>query len=119
MRLSALRRDRLFLLDIIEACEKVERFTHGKSFTDFANDEILLDATIRNLQNIGEAVRCIPEETRSLRPDIPWSRIVGLRHMLVHQYFGVDAEIVWDLASKRCPELLEAAADMLERLSET
>jgi uncharacterized protein with HEPN domain len=113
-----LRRDRLFLLDIVNACRKIERFIDGKTFQDFSQDEILFDATVRNLQNIGEAVRCIPEETRALRPDIEWTRIVGLRHLLVHQYFGVDEEIVWDLASNKCPALVVAAEDMLSRLPE-
>jgi len=111
-----LRRDRLFLLDISEACRKIERYVAGKTFEDFATEEILFDATVRNLQNIGEAVRCLPEETRNLRPDIPWARIVGLRHLLVHPYFGVDAEIVWDLAINRCPEILEAVTDILSRI---
>lgn len=51
-----------------------------------------------------------------LRPEIAWTRIVGLRHLLVHHYFGVDEEIVWDLAVNRCPEMLEAATDILSRL---
>lgn len=88
----------------------------GKTFQEFAGDEILLDATVRNLQNIGEAVRCLPEQTRALRPEIPWQRIVGLRHLLVHHYFGVDEEIVWDLAVNRCPEMLEAVTDIVSKL---
>jgi uncharacterized protein with HEPN domain len=110
-----LRRDRLFLLDIVEACEKIERFVKGKSFDDFAKDEVVFDATVRNLQN-SAAVRSLPEETRALRPDIEWKRIVGLRHLLVHHYFGVDEEIIWNLASERCPELMKAVKDMLLRL---
>ena len=111
-----MRRDRLFLLDIVGACQKIDRFIDGKTFEEFAQDEILFDATVRNLQNIGEAVRCLPEETRALRSDIEWTRIVGLRHLLVHQYFGVDEEIVWDLAVNRCPQLLRAVEDILQRL---
>ncbi len=111
-----MRRDRLFLLDICEACSKIARFIDSKTFDDFVVDEVLFDATVRNLQNIGEAVRCLPPETRALRPDIEWARIVGLRHLLVHHYFGVDEEIVWDLVSSRCPVLLVAATEMLARL---
>ena len=65
-----MRRDRLYLLDIVNACEKVARFVDGKTFDEFAKDEILYDATVRNLQNIGEAVRSLPEDTRALRPDV-------------------------------------------------
>ena len=108
-----MRRDRLYLLDIVEACQRIERFIEGKSFEEFAQDDLLFDATVRNLQNIGEAVRCLPEETRNLQPEVEWTRIVGLRHLLVHQYFGVDIEIVWDLAANRSPELLRFAERML------
>lgn len=111
-----MRRDRLYLLDIVDACEKVARYVSGKTFDEFARDELLYDATVRNLQNIGEAARSLPETSRALRPDVEWSRIVGLRHLLVHKYFGVDEEIVWDLATNRCPELIEAVTDMLARI---
>ncbi len=111
-----MRRDRLFLFDIRDACEKVARYTEGRSYEEFSSDEVLFDAVIRNIQNIGEAVRCLPPETRSLRTDIEWNRIVGLRHLLVHHYFGVDEEIVWDLARNRCPELLAAVLEMLAML---
>jgi uncharacterized protein with HEPN domain len=94
----------------------VERFIDSKTFGDFVNDELLFDATVRNLQNIGEAVRCLPEETRNLQPEIEWTRIVGLRRLLVHQYFGIDEEIDWDLALNRCPELLQAAEAVLAQL---
>lgn len=117
-RQSALRRDRLFLSDVIEACNKISRYIEGKSFAEFASDEVLFDATIRNLQNIGEAVRCIPEETRNLSPDVEWKRIVGLRHLLVHQYFGVDPEIVWDLSVNYCPPLQVAVQSILDQLSD-
>lgn len=86
-----------------EACSKIARFLAGKTKEEFVGDEILFDAVVRNLQNIGEAARAIPRGTRNLCPDIEWNRIVGLRHLLVHQYFGIDEDIVWDLAVNRCP----------------
>jgi uncharacterized protein with HEPN domain len=104
------------LFDVVDACQRIERFIEGKSLSDFLNDELLFDGVVRNLQIVGEAVRCLPDTTRALRPDVEWSRIVGLRNLLVHQYFGIDEEVVWDLAVHRCPELAEAAADMVDRL---
>jgi uncharacterized protein with HEPN domain len=112
-----LRRGHLSLLDIVESCEKIDRFLTEKTLEEFVADEILFDAILRNLQNIGEAVRCLPEETRAVRPEIEWTRIVGLRHLLVHHCFGVDEEIVWDLAVNRCPSLKEAAIQIIDRLS--
>jgi uncharacterized protein with HEPN domain len=104
------------LLDIAEACEKIARYVAGKSFDEFQGDEILFDATVRNLQNIGEAVSSLPDETRALRPEVEWTRIVGLRHLPAHSYFGVDEEVVWDLAVSRCPELLEAVQQVLDTM---
>ncbi len=108
-----MRRDRLYLEDIRDACLKVARFIEDQTFESFSANEILFDATVRNLQNIGEAVRALSPETRAQSPEIEWSRMVGLRHILVHQYFGVDEEIVWDLASVGCPELLLKVEAML------
>lgn len=88
----------------------------SKDLESFASEEVLVDAVIRNLQIVGEAVRTLPEETRAMRSDIEWTRIVGLRHLLVHHYFGIDEEIVWDLAVNRSPELLAAVRDILQRL---
>jgi uncharacterized protein with HEPN domain len=113
-----LRRDLLYLSDIAHACRKIERFIDNKTFEEFAQDDVLFDATVRNLQNIGEAVRALSQEVRDIRPDVQWTRIVGLRHLLVHQYFGVDEEIVWDVAKNKCPVLVIAVEDILSKLPE-
>lgn len=110
-----MRRDKLYLLDIAEGCTRISSFLGGKDREAFLADEILFDAVVRNIQNIGEAVRSLPPEIRDQRPDIKWKEILGLRHLLVHHYFGVDQEIVWDIASNRCPELLEAIEDLIGR----
>lgn len=91
----------------------------GVKLENFQSDTVLYDAVVRNLQIIGEAVRSLPEETRSLRRDIEWTRIVGLRNVIVHHYFGIDEEIIWDLATARCPELAKAAQEMLDAIPDS
>ncbi|MBS1704654.1 MAG: DUF86 domain-containing protein [Armatimonadetes bacterium] len=111
-----MRRERLFLSDIVGSCTKIERYLQDKTETDFESDEILFDAVVRNLQIIGEAARVLPEDIRSLAPDIPWNRVVGLRHILVHQYFGIDAAILWDLCQNYCPNIKRAAETLQNSL---
>lgn len=73
---------------------------------------------MRHLQIIGEAARSLPEEVRSLAPDIPWSKIIGMRSILVHGYFEIDAEVVWETIARDVPLLKVGVARLLARLEE-
>jgi uncharacterized protein with HEPN domain len=84
----------VYLEDIRDAIGKVKRYTTGLSREAFEKDEKTIDAVVRNLEIIGEAVKIIPESTRLAHPNIEWKRIAGLRDILAHQYFGVDIEII-------------------------
>lgn len=88
------------------------------SFDDFVNNEEKSDAVIHNLQVIGEAARLTPDSVRQLAPSVPWSRIVGMRHMLVHTYFGLDLEIIFDVAKNEVPALTDEVSIMLELLED-
>jgi uncharacterized protein with HEPN domain len=68
---------------------------------------------IRNLEVIGEAVKNVPESIRTAHPKVPWKRIAGLRDILIHEYFGVDTEIVWDIVQNHLPELVEQVTILL------
>ena len=96
---------RLYLEEVIEAISKIERFTEDMDFNDFKNDEKTRDAVITNLLIIGEAIRNVPEDIRTKYPDIEWRKIVGLRDVLIHSYFGIDIEIIWDIITNKAPEL--------------
>ena len=111
-----MRRDDLYLTDMQEAAKKVVAIVGNRTRADWQSDFVLVDATIRNLQVIGEAARSVSDGTRALAPEIEWKRLVGLRNILVHQYFGLDEDIVWDLATNRCLELDEQLVALLERL---
>ena len=85
----------LYVEDILEAIEKIKRYTAGMSFDDFVEDEKTVDAVIRNLEIIGEAVKNLPEEFKEKHSNVPWKEISGMRDRLIHAYFGVDLSIVW------------------------
>jgi uncharacterized protein with HEPN domain len=105
---------KVFLEDILEAIQKVRDYTDGLSLKAFTADAKTFDAVIRNLEIIGEAVKQIPEDIRSLRPEVEWKRVGRLRDILIHQYFGVDAQIVWDIVQNKLTPLEQAIRALLE-----
>jgi len=98
---------RLFLEDIQISCEKILRYVQGLTLEQFIEDEKSYDAVVRNLEVIGEAVKSIPDETRQKYADVEWRKIGGLRDVVIHEYFGIDNEILWDVIQNRVPELLD------------
>src|SRR5207247_6020672 len=88
---------RVYLEDILGAISKIRRYTDGLSKQGFAADEKTLDAVIRNLEVIGEAVKQLPADLRARQPGLDWQKIAGLRDILIHQYFGIDVDILSDI----------------------
>ena len=78
---------------------------------------MVMDGVIRNLEIIGEAVKKIPSETRKKYPDIDWKRIVGLRDVITHKYFGIDSEIIWDIVKDKIVELRKCIKEILKEES--
>jgi uncharacterized protein with HEPN domain len=105
---------RVYLEDILEAADAVREFTAGLTADDLAADRRTRDAVIRNLEVIGEACKKVPEELRSRSPDVEWRRISGLRDVLIHDYFGIDLDIVWDVVQNKLPELARHIRQMLD-----
>jgi uncharacterized protein with HEPN domain len=99
---------KLYWHDVINCCRKVERYTAHMDRKTFEADELTGDAVLRNLELIGEAVKGLPTEARALAPQIDWRKIAGLRDILAHKYFGVDADVVWDVVTGKVPELRRA-----------
>ena len=104
---------KVYLDDILEAIAKIKRFTSGIDSEMFSNDEKTVDAVIRNLEVIGEAVKKIPEEFRNQYPAVEWKKIAGLRDILIHEYFGIDVEIVWDIVQNKLPILESQIAKII------
>jgi uncharacterized protein with HEPN domain len=105
----------LYVEDIYEACEKVKRYSQGSDREEFFQDDMRVDAVIRNLEIIGEAVRYIPEFVRSAMPEVPWTQISGMRNVLAHAYFGIDPDIVWDVVTNKVEPLSKSVETYLAR----
>ena len=102
----------LYLADIADSCRQILQYTDGMAPLQFRADRKTVDAVVRNLEVIGEAVKYLPASVRDRRPDIDWRKIAGLRDILIHAYFGVDLDIVWDVVANKIPPLLEAVTDL-------
>lgn len=96
---------RVYFEDMLTSIEKVKRYVGSLTFEQFAHDEMRVDAVIRNLEVMGEAARSIPPEVRERYPSIEWRKVVGLRNILIHEYSGVDIEILWDIVKAKLPQL--------------
>jgi uncharacterized protein with HEPN domain len=105
------------LRDILEAIAAIARY-RDRDRAAFDRDELLQSWYLRHLQIIGEAARALPDEVRSVAPSIPWPKIIGMRNILVHGYFAIDTDIVWDAATRDVPALKPEVEQLLTRLSE-
>jgi uncharacterized protein with HEPN domain len=101
------RDEALYLADIRDAVEKILRYTSGGRDEFFA-DSMRQDAVIRNLEVMGEAVRKVSTATREAHPQVPWRQIAATRDRVIHGYFTVDLEIVWEIVETELPRLREA-----------
>ena len=96
---------RIRIEDMLEAIAKIERYAKGLSHAQFHEDEKTVDAVVRNLIVIGEAARLVPDEIAERHPEIAWTKMRGLRNLAVHEYFGVDADILWETTQHDLPPL--------------
>jgi len=96
---------KIFLEHILESINLIEEYTKGKSEKEFLDSRQLQDAVIRRIEIIGEAIKSIPNDIKEKYNDIPWRNIVGMRDILIHQYFGVDLDLTWRVIKKNIPEL--------------
>ena len=93
----------LLVEDIWEAIEKIERYASGMNHDAFVKDDKTVDSVVRNLEIIGEAASRLTENFRTQHPEIEWRKIIGLRNRIVHDYFNIDVEIVWEIIQKDLP----------------
>jgi uncharacterized protein with HEPN domain len=110
--MSTEREVRDYIDDILQAITDIREFTDGMDFNQFASDRKTVQAVIRSLEIIGEATKKIPQEIRGRQPGLPWNEIGAMRNKLIHEYFGVDLEIVWETINQDLSLLESAVQDI-------
>lgn len=108
-----MRRDESLLLDMLIACQKIERFTINLSQQEFDESEIVQSAVLREIQVIGEAARMVSEKMKSNQNQIPWRIISGMRNRIIHEYFNIDLKIVWQTIQTNIPSLHEQLQEIV------
>jgi len=104
----------LFLEDIADAILRIEEYTNGMSFEKFRDNNMAIDAVIRNFEVIGEAANKIPDSIREKYPAIEWREAIGFRNILIHDYFGIDIEAVWDTIKKNLPPFKKSIVEVIQ-----
>lgn len=113
------RRDNLLLVqDMLEAALKIESYTLNYCFDDFINDDKTSDAVVRNFEIIGEAASRVNPDFQDENSGVPWKKLKGYRNRLIHEYFGVDYKIVWDIIQDELPDLIGEIRAILDFNSE-
>jgi uncharacterized protein with HEPN domain len=97
--------DAVFLKHILDSINQIEEYIDGMGFEDFVSSKLVQDGVVRQLEIIGEATKHLSPQLREKYPKIPWEDIAGMRDRLIHHYFGVDLEVVWDTVEKDLPAL--------------
>ncbi len=101
------RKYELYLDDILEAIERIKEYTADMAFEDFKNNKITIDATLRNLEIIGEAATQVPKEVQEENKEIPWRDIKDFRIVVAHKYWKINLERIWDILENKLDELHE------------
>lgn len=107
----------LLLEDIHDSCQKIIKYTAGLSYDGFIGDDKTIDAVVRNFEVIGEAANRVPEDFKSDHPEIEWRRIIAFRHRIIHEYFGINYEMVWKIREENVPELKDFIEQAIESLN--
>jgi len=94
----------LYLEDMLQSMKKIEEYLGDLDFKRFKITYMVVDAIIRNFEIIGEASKNIPMEIKDQYPEIPWKKMYGLRNLIAHEYFGIDYEMIWEIAKNNLPQ---------------
>lgn len=114
------RRDTLLLLnDMLQSAKKIKQYTTGFDFQVFISDDKTIDAVVRNFEIIGEAANRIDPDFKNNHPEIEWRRIKGFRNRIVHDYFGIDYGIVWDIIDSYLDNLIDSLQEIIDKLNAT
>ena len=109
------RQWKLRIRDMLECIAKIKEYTNEMSFEDFQSDQKTIDAVLRNLEVIGEAVRHVPTTIQESYADLPWAEIRAMRNIVAHEYFGVNLNIIWNTIKSNLPPIVEKLEEILEK----
>ena len=99
--------------DILESIMKIEQYTERINFDDFAMNSMVIDAVVRNIEIIGEASNNVPDPVKEKHPAVPWKKLTGIRNRIVHEYFGIDINIIWFIVENELSQLKQWITDSL------
>lgn len=111
------RRDRDFLADILEAVQRATRYVDRMNYHTFTDDTKTQDAVIRTIEIIGEATKNLSQELRTGNPEVPWKNMAAMRDKLIHHYFGINLDIVWEITIEELPKIEEKIINILKKLN--
>jgi uncharacterized protein with HEPN domain len=106
-----------YIDDMIRFSHKVIHYTHDHNQTSFLEDDLRYDATLRNIELIGEAATNIPIEIREDNPEIPWRQIIATRNRIIHGYLGIDDNVVWSIITEEIPDLLDSLQNLRAKIN--
>jgi len=117
MRKNSQKRDyKDFLIDIFYSIEQIEKFVAGFDFEKFKQDEKTKDAVIMRISILGEAINNLSKKFKKEHKEIPWQDIADMRNKLIHEYFGIDVEVVWETTQEDVPELKKKILELMKAL---
>lgn len=103
-----------YLEDMVDAMSRIEEYTRGIRYKDFMKNYLVQDGVVRQIEIMGEASKRIPSSVKDKHPEIPWRAISGMRDKMIHEYSGVDLDIVWKVATVNIPEDKPRIVEILE-----
>ncbi|MBE0638950.1 MAG: DUF86 domain-containing protein [Bacteroidales bacterium] len=105
----------VYLEDMLQSMKRIEEYLSDLDFNQFKRTYMVVDATIRNFEIIGEAAKNIPADIQEKYPEIPWRKMYGLRNLITHEYFGIDYEMIWAIAKRNLPQNQIDLEKMIEK----
>ncbi len=106
--------DQVYLRHILDAVEKIETYLGSRTYEFFSNNDMMIDAVVRELEIVGEATSHLSNQLRASHPEIPWRDAIDMRNFLIHEYFGVRTHLVWDTCKEDLPKLKKLIDNLLD-----